>query len=66
VQVSDADETKVIATFVAIPNYRLAPTGDSRFVFWEVPSGLPAALRAWFYPGDNFGREFAIRRRRRS
>jgi outer membrane biosynthesis protein TonB len=26
---------------------------------WETPAGQPAALRAWFYPGDNFGQEFA-------
>ena len=27
--------------------------------FWEVPAGQPKALRAWFYPGDNDGQEFA-------
>ena len=29
------------------------------FQYWEVPAGQPRALRAWFYPGDNFGQEFA-------
>ena len=29
------------------------------FTFWETPPGQPKALRAWFYPGDNFGQEFA-------
>ncbi len=24
----------------------------------ERPSGQPEALKAWFYPGDNFGVEF--------
>jgi hypothetical protein len=59
VQVTNEDETKVITTFIAIPNYRLAPTGETALSFWEVPKGFPAALRAWFYPGDNFGQEFA-------
>ncbi|HEX4277649.1 MAG TPA: hypothetical protein VHZ74_19975 [Bryobacteraceae bacterium] len=46
------------ATILAIPNYRLRPTGKSQFLFWETPAGEPAALRAWFYPADNFGQEF--------
>lgn len=59
VRVTNEDETQVIATILAIPNYRLEVTGDSEFQMWEVPAGQPAALRAWFYPGDNFGQEFA-------
>lgn len=59
VQVFNSDETEVLATILAIPNYRLTPTGKSQFSFWEMPIGQPRALRAWFYPGDNFGHEFA-------
>jgi len=59
VQIFNADETEIQTTILAIPNYRLKPTGDSVFTFWEMPPGQPAALRAWFYPGDNFGQEFA-------
>jgi hypothetical protein len=58
VRIMNADETKVIDTELAIPNYRLEPSGHSRFQFWETPSGSAKALRAWFYPGDNFGQEF--------
>jgi outer membrane biosynthesis protein TonB len=58
VRIMNADETKVIDTQLAIPNYRLEPTGNSRFQFWETPPGSAKALRAWFYPGDNFGQEF--------
>jgi hypothetical protein len=58
VQVFDKDGMHIIATILAIPNYRLQPTGKSKFTFWEVPAGQPAAMRAWFYPGDNFGQEF--------
>jgi LPXTG-motif cell wall-anchored protein len=59
VQIFSADETHVIATILAIPNYRLKPAGKSVFQFWETPAGNPKAMRAWFYPGDNFGQEFA-------
>src|ERR1700722_7464917 len=58
VQVFDKDEKHLITTILAVPNYRLQPTGKSKFSFWEVPAGTPPALRAWFYPGDNFGQEF--------
>lgn len=59
VRVMNEEENKVIATILAIPNYRLQPKGESEFGFWEMPKGTPPALRAWFYPGDNFGQEFA-------
>jgi hypothetical protein len=59
VQVFTEDEKSVINTILAIPNQRLQPTGKSEFGFWEVPAGNTPALRSWFYPGDNFGHEFA-------
>lgn len=58
VQIFDKDQRHLEETILAIPNYRLQPTGDSRFSFWETPPGVPKAVRAWFYPGDNFGQEF--------
>jgi hypothetical protein len=58
VRVMDASETHVIETVLAVPNYRIQPTGNSRFQFWETPAGYAPAMRAWFYPGDNFGQEF--------
>ncbi len=59
VQIFDKDEKHLQTTILAIPNYRLEPTGKTQFQFWETPPGQPKALRAWFYPGDNFGQEFA-------
>jgi hypothetical protein len=59
VRILNEQEDQVITTVLAIPNWRLKPTGDTQFVFWETPAGNPPALRAWFYPGDNFGQEFA-------
>jgi LPXTG-motif cell wall-anchored protein len=58
VQIYNADQTHLINTILAIPNYRIQPTGKSRFAFWETPPGYAKAMRAWFYPGDNFGQEF--------
>jgi hypothetical protein len=59
VQIFNSDQTHLETTILAIPNYRLQPTGKTVFTFWETPPGQPKALRAWFYPGDNFGQEFA-------
>jgi hypothetical protein len=59
VRVFDKDQEHVILTTLAIPNRRLEPTGKSSFQFWEMPAGQPRAMRAWFYPGDSFGQEFA-------
>jgi hypothetical protein len=59
VQIFNKDENHLFTTILAIPNYRIQPTGKTVFTFWETPPGQPQALRAWFYPGDNFGQEFA-------
>jgi len=59
VQVFNEDESQLINTILAIPNERLRPTGKTEFGFWEMPQGSAPALRSWFYPGDNFGQEFA-------
>jgi hypothetical protein len=59
VQIFNEDQTELQTTILAIPNYRLRPTGETVFTYWETPPGAPRALRAWFYPGDNFGQEFA-------
>jgi hypothetical protein len=58
VQVFNADGSQIIATILAINDYRLQPTGDTVMKFSERPGDAPDALRAWFYPGDSFGQEF--------
>jgi hypothetical protein len=63
VRVFDKTETHVITTILAIPNYRLQVTDKTVFQYWEVPAGQPRAMRAWFYPGDNFGQEFAYHKK---
>lgn len=59
VQVFNEREDHLYTTILAVPNYRLQPTGETQFGWWETAAGQPKALRAWFYPGDNFGQEFA-------
>ena len=64
VRIYNADRTQLIATVLAIPNQRLTPTGDTVMKFSERPGNAPDALKAWFYPGDNFGQEFVYPKRR--
>jgi hypothetical protein len=59
VRIFEQDGKTVVTTILAVPNLRLKPTGKSVFQFWETPAGQPQQMRAWFYPGDNFGQEFA-------
>ena len=58
VQIFSKDELTVYATVLAIPNYRLQATDKTVVTFSERPAGQPEALRAWFYPGRNWGEEF--------
>jgi hypothetical protein len=58
VQIFSKDETTIYATVLAIPNYRLKATDKTVVTFRERPAGEPEAIRAWFYPGRNWGEEF--------
>jgi len=58
VQIFSKDEKTIYATILAIPNYRLKATDKTVVTFSERPAGEPEALRAWFYPGRNWGEEF--------
>jgi hypothetical protein len=58
VQIFNKDQTKIYATILAIPNYRLVPKNKTVITFNEGLRGQPEAIRAWFYPGANWGEEF--------
>lgn len=58
VQVSNESETHVYSTILAIPNYRLRATDKTVMTFKERTAGEPEAIRAWFYPGRQWGEEF--------
>jgi hypothetical protein len=64
VQILDSKESHIYATVLAIANYRLKSTGDTVMTFAERVAGDPQAIRAWFYPGDRAGQEFAYPRKR--
>lgn len=64
VQIFNKEETAIYATILAIPNYRLKATDKTVITFTERPAGEPEALRAWFYPGRNWGEEFVYPKQR--
>ena len=58
VQVFNKNENHLYGTFLTIPDYRLKPAGKPIITFEERAAGSPEAVRAWFYPGENYGHEF--------
>ena len=64
VQIFNQDETHVFTTILAIPNYRLKTTDKTVITFSERPAGQPEALKAWFYPGHEWGEEFVYAKSR--
>lgn len=58
VQVFNQDENHLYGTFLAIPDYRLMPSDKPIITFSERPAGTPEAVKAWFYPGQNYGHDF--------
>jgi hypothetical protein len=55
----NADESRVLATVIGIPDYKLEASDNTEITFYESAAGVPRPLQAWFYPGSNFGVEFA-------
>lgn len=58
VQVFNKDESHLYGTFLAIPDYRIKRSGKPIITFDERPIGTPEAVKAWFYPGQNYGHDF--------
>jgi hypothetical protein len=58
VQVFNKNESHLYGTFLAIPDYRLKPSGKTIITFEERVAGAPEAVKAWFYPGDTYGHQF--------
>jgi outer membrane biosynthesis protein TonB len=61
VTIQNDRQNHTFATILAVPAYRVQPTGKTVLTYWETPEGQPKALRDWFWPGDNFGQEFPNR-----
>lgn len=64
VQIFSADGLHLYTTILAINNYRLQPTDKTVLTFKERGEDQPEAIKAWFYPGDNFGQEFVYPKKR--
>lgn len=64
VEIRDKNGVNLIATLLTVPDYRLNPTGDTVIMFRERAADNPQALRAWFYPGENYGHEFVYHMKR--
>jgi len=64
VQVWNAEETNLLATILAVPDYRMVATSDTVVHFAERPVGRPEAIRGWFYPGRLYGHEFVYPKQR--
>ncbi|HET6961753.1 MAG TPA: hypothetical protein VFJ27_04635 [Terriglobia bacterium] len=58
VQIFNKEQNHVYATILAIANFRLQATDKTVITFGERAAGTPEAIRAWFYPGANWGQEF--------
>src|ERR1700676_1217024 len=58
VQVYSEDEKHLHGSFLASPAQRLHSAGKPIITFDERATGSPEAVRAWFYPGDDFGHQF--------
>src|SRR3989441_3949364 len=58
VQFFNADETKLYATVMGIPDYRLETPRKPEISLSETEKSAPYAIREWFYPGSNYGIEF--------
>ena len=58
VEVYNKRENHLFGIFLAIPDYHLRPAGRPIITFEERAAGAPEAVKAWFYPGENYGHEF--------
>ena len=57
-------ENKTYAQVFATNAFHVKAKGKTQVLFWESPAGQPAILRAWFYPGDNYGQSFMYKKDR--
>jgi len=58
VQVFSKDEKHLYGTFLTIADERLRPAEKPIITFEETAAGSPEAVKAWFYPGDDYGHQF--------
>jgi hypothetical protein len=64
VRILSEDETKLYATVLGIPDFRLEPTEKTALTFYESPNNRLLPVHSWFYPNHQFGVEFAYPEKR--
>src|SRR5579864_2898447 len=64
VQIFDKNQTHTYATLITVQDFRYHPTDKPVMTFAERPDGAPPAIKEWFFPGEQFGREFVYSRNR--
>ncbi len=62
IKILSPDQTKVYATILSIPEYRMRPTDNPVIEFAERPANSPEAIQAWFYPLTTYGHRFVYRK----
>jgi hypothetical protein len=58
VQVLSADGKTPYGMFFSLPAERFEPASTPEVQFMETASGMPAAINAWWYPGERSGYAF--------
>jgi hypothetical protein len=58
VQIFNERQSQILATVNTSPTFRQEPPDKTIIVFYEAPAGQPEPIKAWLYPGDQYGREF--------
>jgi len=64
VQIFDQDQKHIYATVMTVQDYRNHPTDRVVMTFAERAAGEPPAVKEWFFPGEQFGREFVYGKKR--
>jgi hypothetical protein len=64
VQIFDKDQKHIYATVMTVQDYRNRPTDKVVLTFKERAAGEPPAVKEWFFPGEQFGREFVYGKHR--
>ena len=58
VNVLSADGKIAYGMFFSVPAERFEPASAPEVRFMETAAGVPAAIKAWWYPGERMGYEF--------
>jgi LPXTG-motif cell wall-anchored protein len=58
VEVTNPQENHVYSTILAVPDYRVNASSKTVMYFSESAAGSAPPVKAWFYPGDNYGQRF--------